>query len=79
MPALQALEDEGAVRFRLYEGRIVLDVLNQPIDVPGQIGSIETRTLAHGSWPHLKDRSAPLHAINTVKRWTMHGAAPKTL
>lgn len=33
MPVLQALEDEVPVGFRLDEGWVVLDVLDQPVDV----------------------------------------------
>lgn len=37
--ALQPFEDEAAVRLRLYEERVVFDVLNQPVDVPGDQSS----------------------------------------
>ena len=33
MPFLQALEDQAPVCLRLDEGRVVLDVLDQPVDV----------------------------------------------
>lgn len=36
---LEALQDTAAVGLRLYEGRGIFDVLDQPFDVPSRSGS----------------------------------------
>lgn len=59
MPVLKTLENEIAVDFRLDEGWIVLDVVDQPIDVPkiGYSWNISKRptgkSLTRSHAPHL--------------------------
>ena len=43
MPLLQALEDQAPVCLRLDKGRVVLDVLDQPVDVSSPKSKAEKR------------------------------------